>query len=169
MFDVQSAEDFYAMLVADFDDFMAEPHSARRALHCAITAYHLYEWVWADWLKADHALWARLGIRDRPSFLDWIHGHCVWFAGVQDLANGAKHFVRDQGFETMRVGGYGEGPFRAGPYGQGYLLIDYGEGAGEHRWQAALTLLEVVIRFWRDFFRAYRPNPNLPVSRHHVD
>ncbi len=43
MFDVQTAEDFYGVLVADFDDFMAEPHSARRALHCAITAYHLYE------------------------------------------------------------------------------------------------------------------------------
>ena len=41
------------MLVEDFDDFMAEPHSIRRAWHCAITAYHLHEWVWGDWLKAN--------------------------------------------------------------------------------------------------------------------
>ncbi len=69
----------------------------------------------------------------------------------------------------MRIGGYGEGPFGLGPYGQGYLLIDYGEAAGEPRWQPAAGLLEVVVRFWRDFFRAYRPNPDLPASRHHVD
>ena len=46
MFDLVTAHDFYAMLVEDFDDFMAEPHSARRAVHCAITAYHLLDWVW---------------------------------------------------------------------------------------------------------------------------
>jgi predicted ATPase len=33
MFDIKTAEDFYAALVADFDDFMDEPDSARRALH----------------------------------------------------------------------------------------------------------------------------------------
>ena len=30
-------------------------------------------------------------------------------------------------------------------------------------------LLEVVVRFWRDFFRTYRPDLDLPASRHHVD
>jgi len=29
------------MQVEDFDDFMAEPHSARKAVHCCITAHHL--------------------------------------------------------------------------------------------------------------------------------
>jgi hypothetical protein len=169
MFDLATSQDFYAVLVADFDDFMAEPHSARRALHCAITAFHLHEWVWGDWLKADHVTRAALGISDKKSFLEWIDQHCVWFPGVQDLANGTKHFARNQGFETMRIGGYGQGPYGVGPYGQGYLLIDYGEGAGVHRWQPAAHLLEIVVRFWRDFFRAYRPSADLPASKHHVD
>jgi hypothetical protein len=43
MFEPLTCRDFYEMLVEDFDDFMAEPHSARRAWHCAITAYHLHE------------------------------------------------------------------------------------------------------------------------------
>ncbi|MBW9089834.1 hypothetical protein JNB91_18635 [Rhizobium wenxiniae] len=61
MFDILSARDFYSMLVDDFDDFAVEPHSARRAMHCAITAYHLHEWVWGDWLSKDKLramLWA---------------------------------------------------------------------------------------------------------------
>lgn len=169
MFDLANSQDFYAVLVADFDDFMAEPHSARRALHCAITAYHLHEWVWGDWLRTDRATKATLGISDKRSFLGWIDRHCVWFPGVQGLANGTKHFARNQGFDTMRIGGYGQGPYGIGPYGQGYLLIDYGEDAGEHRWQPAAHLLEIVVRFWRDFFKAYRPSANLPASKHHVD
>jgi hypothetical protein len=74
MFDMVTSHDFYAMLVQDFNDFMNEQCSARRALHCAVTAYHLHEWVWGDWLSKDYGTWKALGIRDRDSFLAWI-GH----------------------------------------------------------------------------------------------
>jgi hypothetical protein len=83
MFDLTNSRDFYAMLVEDFDDFMAEPHSARRAVHCAITAYHLHEWVWSDWLKHDYDVWKALGIRDKDSLRSWIDAKCVWVLAVQ--------------------------------------------------------------------------------------
>ncbi|TPK89074.1 MULTISPECIES: hypothetical protein [unclassified Mesorhizobium] len=76
MFDIVTAKDFYTVLVQNFDDFMDEPHSARRALHCAITAFHLHEWVWGERLSKDKAARDRMGIRlttktspamDRPS------------------------------------------------------------------------------------------------------
>src|ERR1700730_10041555 len=148
MFHITTSHHFYAMLVADFDDFMVEPQSGRLALHCAITAYHLHEWVWGDWLKRDYVIQKALGVRDRASFLAWIDGACVWFSAVQGLAQGTKHFIPRQGFDTMIVGavpfafdqptaGLDEGsldsptPFiedsdRIGPHGRGYLLIDYG-------------------------------------------
>lgn len=34
IFDVQTHIDFYNMFVDDFDDFMREQYSARRAFHC---------------------------------------------------------------------------------------------------------------------------------------
>jgi hypothetical protein len=95
MFDIKTVDDFYAVLVADFDDFMDEPASARRALHCVITDYHLHEWVWGDWLKRDIETRKALGIRNKESFLAWIDRACVWFASVQNLANGTKHFIRN--------------------------------------------------------------------------
>lgn len=171
MFDILNARDFYAALVEDFDDFVAEPHSSRRALHCAITAYHLHEWVWGDWLAKDEAGRDTLGIsgRNRDLFLKWIDRHCVWFRSVQDLANGTKHFTRSTGFEALLVRGSGDGVLGVSPYGKGYLVIDWGEAAGDLRWQPAGHLLEVVVRFWRDFFHNYLPETDLPVSRHHVD
>jgi hypothetical protein len=53
MFDIITHRDSHAKLKADFDDFANEEDSARLALNCAITAYHLHEWVWGDWLKTD--------------------------------------------------------------------------------------------------------------------
>jgi hypothetical protein len=110
---------------------------------------------------------------------------------IRELANGSKHFRPNQAFDTMRVraapfmfdqihAGFDQGVFggpipyvedgsEASAGGKGYLLIDYGEDAGDHRWLTATCLLEVVLRFWRDFFAKYHPPPNLPVSSHHVD
>ncbi|MBW9089833.1 hypothetical protein JNB91_18630 [Rhizobium wenxiniae] len=48
-------------------------------------------------------------------------------------------------------------------------MIDLGEEAGDQRWLPAAHLLEVVVRFWRDFFQKYLPSPDLPVSAQHVD
>lgn len=169
MFDISTSNDFYAVLVQDFDDFMDNQSSSRHALHCAITAYHLHEWVWGDWLGTDFNAWKTLGIRDKDSFLKWIDGVCPWFPTIHALANGTKHFIRNQNFDSQKIQGFGQGPFGIGPYGQGYLLIDFGEGAAEHRYKTARDLLEVVLRFWRDFFMKYRPASNLPVSKHHVD
>lgn len=191
MFDLTTSRDFYAMLVEDFDEYMAEPYSARRAFHCAIAAYHLREWVWLDWLQHDPTVQQALGITNKPTFDAWVNRACVWFPAIRGLVNGTKHFDRKQGFETMRVtaapfaldqptAGFDEGAWNGpiryvesehpmGLNGRGYLLIDYGEGAAEHRWQPAAHLLEVVVRFWRDFFKTYRPAPDIPVSSHHVD
>ena len=157
MFDIVTAEDFHLKLRADFDDLLKEPHSTRLALNCIITAYHLHEWVWGDWLKKDRALRKSLGVKDKKSFLDFIVRASPWFSAIRDLTNGTKHFVRNAGFATMRVGGYGQGPYGIGPFGEPYLLIDYGEGAAEHRWKTAIELIEVVVRFWAEFFDRYHP------------
>jgi hypothetical protein len=62
MFDLVSVHDFYRMLIQDFDEFMEEPYSSRKAVHCAITAHHLADWVWHDKIERDPDLRARLGI-----------------------------------------------------------------------------------------------------------
>lgn len=67
MLDVRTHIYFYEMLVDDFDDFMKEQHSARRAFHCILEAYHLREWVWHDWLENDDAARKRSALRERPS------------------------------------------------------------------------------------------------------
>jgi hypothetical protein len=176
MFGITTSRDFLAKLEADFDDFTKEPHSARLALNCAITAYHLHEWVWGDWLKTDFVTWKALGIRDKETFLGWIDKVCPPFSTIQQLTNGTKHFGPVQQFKTERVGappfmfddrgaGFDVGvfdgpmPYEAAKHGNGYLLIDYGDGAGSHRWRTAVALLDDVVRFWQEFFARYHSIP----------
>ena len=191
MFDLVTSHDFYAMLVADFDYYMAEPYSVRRAVHCAITASHLADWVWHDQIADKPELQSKLRVTTQKEFLEWVNRASVWYGMVREIANGTKHFRHKQSFETVRVmaaplafdqstagfdKGAWDGPIRyvqssmpVGLDGKGYLLIDYGEDAGEHRWMPVAHLLEVVVRLWRDFFRIYCPVPNVPASKHHVD
>jgi len=191
MFDVVTAHDFYALLVQDFDDFMKEPSSARLALHCAISAHHLKDWVWHDKILGDAQLKVKLGVNSLNGFSDWVYEHSVWMRFISELANGTKHVRNKQTFESMRVislpfsfdtphAGFDEGtwdgPVRytqgsipLGKDGKGYLVMDLGEEAAEHRWLYTEHLLEVAVRFWRDFFRIYLPEPAIPASKHHVD
>jgi hypothetical protein len=157
MFDIITSRDFHAKLKADYADFLKDTQSARLALNCINTAYHLHEWVWGDWLKSDHATWKELGIRDKESFIAWLDRECPGFQTLQGLANGAKHFIRNQKTETRRVSGYGMGPYGVGSYGQGYLLIDHGTSASEQRWRTARELIETVVNFWDGFFERHYP------------
>jgi hypothetical protein len=61
MFDMLSSHDFFKKLEADYVEFKAQPDSSRHALNCIMTAYHLYEWVWGDWLNADYETWRKIG------------------------------------------------------------------------------------------------------------
>jgi hypothetical protein len=167
MFDIENSFDFYRMLVADFDDLMSDKQSARKAIHCAITANHLPEWVWHDWLRRNDEVKHALGITNRASYFAHLNNF-VWLGILKEIANGSKHFER-QSFNTQHVRSYGAGPYGIGPYGHGYLLIDLGEGAGEdQRYLSAISLIEVCVRFWRDFFRLHRPDIFLEHSTHHT-
>ena len=131
-------------------------------MNCAITAHHMAEWVWGDFVKGDVALKAKLGVKKREDFLQWIDTQTVWYGVVQGLSNGSKHFDRKAAEDTRTVRGYGMGGFGQGPYGQSYLAIKVSETDPQNL--PVADLLEVVIRFWRDFLRSNGPYPELPVS-----
>jgi hypothetical protein len=75
---------------------------------------------------------------------------------LRSLTNGTKH-LRPTNFSTQRVEGFGSGPFGIGPFGNPYLLIDYGVDKPE-RWQTADQLIDASVMFWRIFFETFRPD-----------
>jgi hypothetical protein len=160
MFDINNSRDFYQKLLEDFDDFMQHLDSARHAMNCAVTAHHMADWVWGDFVKGDAALKANLGVKDKNDFMAWIDGQTVWYGLVQSISNGSKHFIRDNAKGTQKVQGFGMGGFGQGPYGMSYLAIEVSPTDPKN--MEVSMLFEVVIRFWRDFLKRHGPYNPLP-------
>ena len=151
MFDIITSQDFLSKLEAEYADFKAQPDSARHALNCIMTAYHLHEWVWGDWLKTDYEAWQRIGgIHNKNSFKMRLGELWPGMTAAGELTNGMKHFGK-RNVETERIEGYGSGPYGVGPFGRPYLLIDHG-AENTPRWQTADQLLDHAVIFWRSFF-----------------
>lgn len=190
IFDIRNHIEFYDMLVDDFDDLMREQHSARRAFHCILEAYHLREWIWHGLVENDPLLKEKLIVTNEKEFNTLIDRRFLWFPYLKDLTNGSKHFEeRARGFEVYRVAaapfsfefwdagsgqGAWDGPVRyvsgSLPVGQdnkGYLMFDFGEGAGEHRYLPVLHVVEAVVRFWRDTLRFLQHDASIRSSVHH--
>lgn len=156
MFGITTPIQFYQKLTQEFDDFCENPGSARHAMNFVITAYHLTEWVWKDFLKEDESTRNKLGIaKDINAFHRWIAEKSIWTAQMQDLANGSKHFQ----MKGLPVRRHVVGPLNTAAYNTiGYnemrstLVVDM----GDHSIPAS-HLFEVVMRFWRDFLKFYGP------------
>jgi hypothetical protein len=168
MFNIENSRNFYEKLLEDLADFQDNPHSARHAINCAITAYHMHEWVWGDWLKTDYATWQKLGIRDKETFLAWVDQNEPWFRSIQDLCNGSKHFDRSASGKTKASGGVDSAAFDEGAFDTLRLEIE-ADVLDKKEWIDADILLETVVKFWRNFFLEHSPyKASLPTSRAHL-
>jgi hypothetical protein len=158
MFNITTSRQFFEKLLEEQKDLNEDRTSARHALNCIITAYHLHEWIWGDWLKDDFEAWRALGIRDKDSFVAWLDGRCYWFSVFQELANGAKHFIRDTHEVARLADGWGSGPFGIGPFGHPYLYVDFGDDKEPNdRYRTVTRLVDEAVAFWRGFIDEYHP------------
>ncbi len=65
MFGITTPVQLYAKLLLEFDDFCADPGSGRHAMNFVITAFHMADWVWKDFLKEDEAKRKELDIEKK--------------------------------------------------------------------------------------------------------
>jgi hypothetical protein len=163
MFYIQDSVGFYGKMIQDYDDFVVDTSSARHAINCAMSAFHLAEWIWGDWLKNDYSTWQKLKIKDKDTFLAWVDNAEPWFPVIQDIANGSKHFSNRH--LTKFTNSYVEEGYVEDGYQQRLLEIETGVG-GRQEWVEAIIVIESVAMFWTDFFREYRPQARLRAPTH---
>jgi hypothetical protein len=170
MFGIATPLQFYQKLVQEFDDFCENPGSARHAMNFVITAYHLHEWVWKGFLKNDAAKRQELGIaKDIGAFKVWLDNRSIWYAQMQNLANGSKHFQDGSGIKIrmLHMGPLNTMAFNEQAFNEGYsyLVVDLGDLDGIPNIVPATFLFEAVMKLWRDFLRFHGPYPELPRGR----
>jgi len=94
-FEIKTAGQFLRKLEEDYRDFEAKPLSSRFAINCAMTAWHLREWVWAQQLKGNSGEQNRKfsrAFKDFKEFDAFLFDVCPEFHILQAICNGSKHF-----------------------------------------------------------------------------
>lgn len=138
-------------------------------MNFVITAYHMHEWVWKGFLKNDAAKRQELGIpKDIDAFKAWLDDRSIWYAQMQSLANGSKHFQSSSMTVHLRhVGPLNTAAFNEIAFNEGYsyFVVDMGKLDGLPHVAPATFIFEAVLRFWRDFLYKHGPYQELPKGR----
>jgi hypothetical protein len=167
---IETASDFFEKLKEDHDEFVNDSASARLALNCVITAYHLAEWIWGDLLKGSFAKQRSICegaiFREKKDYIDWLKARVPAFVLAEELTNGTKHFSRGQRSAkanqtqaiqstSRRRGGYwGSAYFGMRYFPSGFwgphprLLVDLTDGTTV----SAEDLISELIRHWEQSF-----------------
>lgn len=126
---------------ADFNDCVAKIDDLRRAFHCAISLFHLHDWIYvahkADIdknLTFEDKSGASRPVHDRRSFANALGDLHPDFELIREIANSAKHLKlrepctnpssrshpsapSDAANTRVQATGWGEGGFGKGPFG----------------------------------------------------
>lgn len=86
-FDIKSSKDFLQKLIEDHEEFINNSTSSRIALNCAMTAWHLTEWIYHEY----HEL-LKTEFSSLTAFQTKMKEKCPSLQIMHDLANGTKHF-----------------------------------------------------------------------------
>lgn len=151
MFDIKNSRDFYSKCLDDYMSLLQTPTYAGFAINCALSTYHLSEWIWGDWLKTDERIKAKLGIRTCDEFKRWVDKNCRYFETVQSVANGSKHFNRRIAAKTSVV----ETSVEEGD--QQHLVID----VSSDETRSFEDVIESMLNFWYEFLDEHSPYENL--------
>ncbi len=87
-FEIKTSVNFFKKLLEDYEEFCLNKTSSRIALNCAMTTWHLTEWVYNEFSNQFLSEFGNL-----IPFQKEIKQQCPSFQIMRDLANGTKHYV----------------------------------------------------------------------------
>lgn len=82
-FDIKNSSDFFKKLLEDYNEFKKDDTSSRVAINCAMTAWHLIDWVYFEFMEIRY-----------PKFSDFqneLKALCPELQIMQDITNSSKH------------------------------------------------------------------------------
>ncbi len=97
-FEIATAHDLYCKLKREHTKYQASPTDSDLAWNCAVTAWHLREWVWEERLSSNVGEDMKLfGVRfdTEQAYNTELNQRCPKYKLLRDVCNGSKHFRLD--------------------------------------------------------------------------
>ncbi len=85
-FDINNSLDLYNKLLEDYEEFTKGSISSRLAINCAMTAWHLVDWIYHEY--ADKSRYSSIG-----KYQAEMKSKCPSLQIMQDITNGSKHLL----------------------------------------------------------------------------
>ena len=83
-FAITNSEQFLSKLLEDYEDFKNDNTSSRHAINCAMTAWHLTDWIYFEMgYDKTYKLF---------EFQEYMKKTCPSLQIMQDITHGSKHF-----------------------------------------------------------------------------
>ena len=119
-----SIKQFLVKKCPPINDFIKDVLSSRKAITCVVFAWHLYEWIWAQYKKE---LQKNPGLKEKSDYIQFLFTKCPELEVLQDLANGSKHFKSDRSTvaETKLSHGHASGLLLS--LTQSHLIVETGQ------------------------------------------
>lgn len=158
---LNSSEDLFQKLLSDFDEFSRNLAFTYKAMDCALSAWHLTDWVYNEWKRSTYGHHGdSKGLGDMR---DNFYLSCPTLKVMHDITNGSKHLELKPGREKSNMAqSHTSFEDRVAPtisetFGDDWLLIDFQDGTEETMY----VLVSEAVEFWRSYFGAKNL---LPVS-----
>jgi hypothetical protein len=143
-FDIKNSKDFNNKLREDSSEFMKDTLSSRVAINCAMTAWHLTEWVFHEYFPSD--------FKDEKEFQAKIKLRCPSLQVMHDISNGTKHYVLKRHKPEVSETGVHDGDFDPADFSDDFnvscLILTKKDGTILY----FLDELKIVLEFWATFF-----------------
>ncbi|MFT3846420.1 MAG: hypothetical protein QM725_15290 [Lacibacter sp.] len=152
-FDIKSTKDFYNKLLEEYEDFQNNKTSTRIALNCAMTAWHLTEWVYHELSqKINNAPKSiSLSKKEIKDFQDELKKQCLSLQIVNDLTDGTKHCLLSRN-ATIKETEFYVGEF-SDEFSREFNTDSLNIFLNDGRELNFETEINTVIAFWEEYLK----------------
>ena len=152
-FGIVNSRGFYNKLLEEYQDFDKYYPSARFAMNCAVTSWHMTDWVFEQCYKTDSRFqFDKRAVQQNglARFQEFMISKCDELKYMRDISNGAKHCILEKAKVVNGIVMY-EGDFsfidyNRKDYAVDEFVIQLKDGSIVYFEEG----LEKIINFWED-------------------
>ena len=87
-FDINNVHKFFINLQEDYEEYIKEDTSSKKALRVAMGSWHLNHWIYEEFKELIDSKF-----ENNNNFQSYLRQECKEFSIMQKICNGSKHYV----------------------------------------------------------------------------
>jgi len=146
-FEIKTTKDFFGKLKEEYGEYCNNRSSSRVALNCAMTAWHLTDWVYHEFGEQLPSTYPKLS-----DFQSYVKTMCPSLQIMHYLSNGTKHYLLERHVPKIKNTTFHSGDFSddfSNDFDVDSLNIELKDG----RTYSFEDEMRSVVDFWQEYLK----------------